>query len=96
MTKFAATAMLIWAGNVDYRHSTTGYVFFLFQNAAISWGTRKQKTVVVSSTKSEFMSSLGSAIQESVWLKRIGAEISAERSRCMKLFCDNKGGRGKL
>ena len=31
-----------WAGSVDDRQSTTGYIF-IYQNAAISWATRKQK-----------------------------------------------------
>ncbi|XP_059222004.1 uncharacterized protein LOC131996385 [Stomoxys calcitrans] len=58
-----------WAGNIDDRQSTTGYIF-MCQSAAISWSTKKQKTVAPSSTEAEFMS-LTAAIQESVWLKRL-------------------------
>ncbi|XP_059221503.1 uncharacterized protein LOC131996073 [Stomoxys calcitrans] len=57
-----------WAGNIDDRQSTTGYVF-LHQSAAVSWATKKQKTVALSSTEAEFMS-LTAAIQESVYLKK--------------------------
>ncbi|XP_059217634.1 uncharacterized protein LOC131994774 [Stomoxys calcitrans] len=53
-----------WAGNTDDRQSTTGYIF-IYQSAAISWLTKKQKTVALSSTEAEFMS-LTAAMQESV------------------------------
>ena len=63
-----------WAGSVDDRQSTTGYIF-IYQNAAIYWATRKQKTVALSSTEAEFIS-LTAAIQELVSLKRFELEIS--------------------
>ncbi|XP_065368828.1 uncharacterized protein LOC135961258 [Calliphora vicina] len=78
-----------WAGDVDDRKSTTGYVF-VYQSGAISWSTRKQKTVALSSTEAEFMS-LTAAIQESVWLKRLEAELNPDVNETMLLYCDNKG-----
>lgn len=45
-----------WAGNLDDRHSTTGYIFII-QSAEISWMTKKQKTFALSSTEAEFMQS---------------------------------------
>lgn len=78
-----------WAGSVDDRQSTTGYVF-LFQSAAISWATKKQKTVALSSTEAEFMS-ITAAIQESVWLKRLEKELNPEYKESMQIYSDNKG-----
>ncbi|XP_046808389.1 secreted RxLR effector protein 161-like [Lucilia cuprina] len=78
-----------WAGDVDNRQSTTGYVF-VYQSGAISWSTKKQKTVALSSTEAEFMS-LTAAIQESVWLKRLEAELNPNSGKSMLLYCDNKG-----
>ena len=78
-----------WAGDVDSRQSTTGYVF-VYQSGAISWSTKKQKTVALSSTEAEFMS-LTAAIQESVWLKRLEAELNPNSNKSMLLYCDNKG-----
>ena len=68
---------------MDDRQSTTGYVF-MYQAAAISWATKKQKTVALSSTEAEFMS-LTAAIQETVGLK------SKNNERDLILFSDNKG-----
>lgn len=78
-----------WAGNIDDRQSTTGYIF-VYQSAAISWSTKKQKTVALSSTEAEFMS-ITAAIQESVWLKRLENEMNPDAKKTMKIFCDNKG-----
>lgn len=63
-----------WAGNLDDRHSTTGYIFII-QSAEISWMTKKQKTFALSSTEAEFMA-ITAAIQESVWLKRLESELN--------------------
>lgn len=78
-----------WAGDVDDRQSTTGYVF-IFQSAAITWVTKKQKTVALSSTEAEFMS-ITAAIQESIWLKRLDAEINPESKNNILIMCDNRG-----
>lgn len=78
-----------WAGNVDDRQSTTGYVF-VHQSAAISWATKKQKTVALSSTEAEFMA-ITAAIQESVWLKRLEADLCPGSKNRITIHCDNKG-----
>uniref|UniRef100_H3H9M2 Uncharacterized protein n=1 Tax=Phytophthora ramorum TaxID=164328 RepID=H3H9M2_PHYRM len=44
-----------WAGDLDTRRSTTGYVFFL-DGSAISWKSKRQPTVATSSTEAEYMS----------------------------------------
>ncbi|XP_055854637.1 uncharacterized protein LOC129918242 [Episyrphus balteatus] len=43
-----------WASDTDERLSTTGYVFKL-QGAAISWSTKRQPTVALSTTEAEYM-----------------------------------------
>lgn len=43
-----------WAGDVDDRKSTTGYVF-KFQNGPISWNSKKQQTTALSTTEAEYM-----------------------------------------
>lgn len=42
-----------WAGNPDDRKSTTGYVFNI-GSGPISWSSKKQPTVSLSSTKAEY------------------------------------------
>ena len=43
-----------WAGDIDTRKSTSGYVFQL-GNSAISWSSRKQTSVARSSTEAEYV-----------------------------------------
>jgi len=42
-----------WAGNLDDRKSAIGYVFSI-GSGPISWSSKKQPTVSLSSTKAEF------------------------------------------
>jgi hypothetical protein len=39
-----------WGANPDDRKSYTGYIF-IFANCSVSWETRKQQTVALSSTE---------------------------------------------
>lgn len=77
------------AGDLDERRSTTGYVFQL-QGGAVSWATRKQPTIALSSTEAELMSMVA-AIQEAIWLKRFECEIFLNAPKTIQLFCDNQG-----
>ena len=49
-----------WAGDVDTRRSTSGYVFQIGRST-VSWSSRKQATVAKSSTEAEYVA-LSSAI----------------------------------
>ena len=57
-----------WAGDIDDRKSTSGYLFRL-SGSPISWKSKKQSCVALSTAESEYMA-LASAIQEAVWLRR--------------------------
>lgn len=62
-----------WGSNIDDRKSYTGYAF-TYANGAISWESRKQKTVAVSSTEAEYMA-LSDSTKEAIYLKRFSNEI---------------------
>ena len=58
-----------WAGDDKTRLSRSGYIFKL-ANAPISWISKKQSTVPLSTSKAEYIS--GSlAVQEAIWLNRL-------------------------
>ena len=53
-----------WGGDYLTRRSTTGYIF-LFGNSPISWLSKLQKTVALSSCEAEYMA-LKEAIKEQI------------------------------
>eukprot|EP00253_Pinus_taeda_P034728 PITA_34728 len=55
-----------WAGDLDQRRSTSGYVFNLF-GGAVSWMSKKQSVVALSTTEPEYMAATH-ASKEAVWL----------------------------
>jgi hypothetical protein len=62
-----------WAGDTESRKSTGGYVFLLC-GAAVSWKSKKQSTISLSSTEAEYVA-LSEATKEAMWLKRLLREI---------------------
>ena len=55
-----------WVGDLDQRRSTSGYVFNLF-GGAVSWISKKQSVVALSTTETEYMVATH-ASKEAVWL----------------------------
>jgi hypothetical protein len=76
-----------WAGDVDTRRSTSGYVFML-GGGAISWSSKRQPTVALSSTEAEYMSATH-ASKEALWLRRFVEELGWEQP-CVEVLCDNQ------
>ena len=56
-----------WAGDVTSRKSTSGYIFQL-GGGAISWRSKRQNIVALSSTEAEYVA-LTLASQEAIWLR---------------------------
>lgn len=78
-----------WAGDKSSRRSTTGYVFKLF-GGAISWKSRLQPTVALSSTEAEYRATT-EAGQEAVWLRQLLKSFNYETTSPTTLHCDNLG-----
>ena len=51
-----------WAGSIDDRKSTSGYVFCL-GSKIISWASKKQKTVSLSSAEAEYIAATDAACE---------------------------------
>ncbi|GJQ73024.1 hypothetical protein Trydic_g1659 [Trypoxylus dichotomus] len=77
-----------WASDVDNRRSCTGFVYKL-SSAAISWNSRRQSTVALSSAEPEYMV-LSSPTQEAIWLKQFEAEIDEGLNSTVKIYCDSQ------
>lgn len=67
-----------WASDSDNRKSTTGYTF-VCQGGAISWGSRKQPTVALSSCEAEYMA-ISAGLQEAIWWHGLRREINGSQS----------------
>ena len=79
-----------WAGDVGDRRSTSGYIFML-SGAGISWQSRKQTSVALSSAEAEYVA-LSSAVQEAIWLKRLIVELDKEtgQTEATVIYEDNQ------
>lgn len=79
-----------WAADAYDRKSTTGFVFFLGQSP-ITWNSRKQPTVALSSTESEYMA-VTEGTKEVVWLRRLLGEIHIQNLLdSTPIYGDNQG-----
>ena len=61
----------MWARDQDDRKSTS----FRVGNATVSWGSKKQSWVTLSTAEAEYMS-LTMAAKEGIWLNRLLAEMN--------------------
>ncbi|XP_073107386.1 secreted RxLR effector protein 161-like [Elaeis guineensis] len=65
-----------WAGSLDDRKSTTRYLFCL-GTKVISWSSKKQKTISLSSAEAEYIAANNAAC-EAVWLRRLLSDMQEE------------------
>ncbi|KFY93342.1 hypothetical protein V498_04468 [Pseudogymnoascus sp. VKM F-4517 (FW-2822)] len=63
-----------WGACADTRRSTSGWLIKL-AGAPISWSSKRQRTVALSSTEAEYMAATEAA-KEAVWLKRFINELA--------------------
>jgi len=90
--KLVAYSDADWASDLNDRRSTTGYCFSLTQNGPlISWKSKKQSTVALSTCEAEYMA-LAAATQESMYLVQL---LNGMESGCLfepvQIFEDNQG-----
>ncbi|KAJ9528398.1 hypothetical protein QJQ45_020321 [Haematococcus lacustris] len=76
-----------YAGDKDTARSTTGYLFTL-NGGAISWSSRLQPTVAMSTAEAEYMAA-SSAAKEALWLRKLMRDLQLDAS-CVHLGCDNQ------
>ena len=77
-----------WAGCPDSRRSTSGFVFML-NGAAISWRSKRQTTVALSSAEAEFISA-SAMVQEVIYLRKFLANLGYPQTEPTPVFADNE------
>jgi hypothetical protein len=78
-----------WASDVDSRRSTTGYIFML-AGGPISWKSKCQPTVALSSTEAEYMA-LTATAQEAMSLRTLCGELGINVADPVLIYGDNQG-----
>ena len=77
-----------WGGDLDDRKSTSGYLFTL-SGAAVSWRSKKQTCVALSTAEAEYIA-LASAAQEAIWLQQLTNDLKNESSDTTTIYEDNQ------
>ncbi|KAE8687328.1 Peroxidase 44 [Hibiscus syriacus] len=75
-----------YAGDLNKRRSTTGYVF-TFAKAPVSWKSTLQSTVALSTTEAEYMA-VTEVVKEAIWLQGLLGELRMEQNH-IKVHCDS-------
>lgn len=77
-----------WCGDKGDRKSTAGYIF-MFGRTPISWSSKKEPVVALSSCEAEYIAASMSVCQ-ALWLNTLMGELKMEKSDSVKLLIDNQ------
>jgi hypothetical protein len=76
-----------WAGDLYPRRYTSGYVFNMF-GGAISWMSKRQAVMALSTTKDEYMEATH-ASKEEIWLQIFCSSIGLVQ-QAVRIDCDSQ------
>eukprot|EP00253_Pinus_taeda_P030765 PITA_30765 len=76
-----------WVGSIDDRKNTSGYVFHMGLGA-ISWASKKQSIVALSTAGAEYVAATAATCQ-AVWMRRMLRSLGREQAKATMIFCDN-------
>ena len=90
-----------WAGDIENRRSTGAYICTISDgtsnspHTAISWSSKQQPTIALSSTEAEYMA-MTQACKEAIWVRRLLTELATEMTPYdtaapITIFADNQG-----
>lgn len=77
-----------WAGNLVDRRSTSGYFTLVGENL-VTWRSKKQSVVALSSVEAEFRG-IVKGVTEVLWLQKLLKDIGVRIELPTPLMCDNK------
>ncbi len=76
-----------WADSILDRSFTNSFMFS-FGSAAVTWSSKKQPTVGLSSTKAEYMGA-AMATCEVAWFRKLLGDLGLHVDRQVVIYCDN-------
>jgi hypothetical protein len=77
-----------WGSDHVDRKSISGYTFMI-GDASISWSSKKQATVALSSTEAEYVAA-SHATTQAIWLRQLLKELRFPQSKSTIIRCDNQ------
>jgi hypothetical protein len=72
----------------EHRRAISGYAF-LIDGGAISWASRKQELVTLSTAEAEYVAATHAA-KEAIWLRKLVGELFPSLLTPITLYCDNQ------
>ena len=72
----------------EHRHTISGFAF-LIDGATVSWASRKQELVTLSTAEAEYVAATHAA-KESIWLRRLIEPLFGPIPTPITLLCDNQ------
>jgi hypothetical protein len=78
-----------WGGDNNDRRSISAYTFLL-AHGAVSWQSKKQKTVALSSVEAEYMASTA-ATKEALWFRQFLSELMVKTRLPIPINSDSRG-----
>jgi len=76
------------AGDHATRRSTTGYIFEI-NGSAITWSSKQQSIVALSTCEAEFIA-MAEAAKEALWLRTFMCELGFNK-KTIQMYADNQG-----
>ncbi len=76
-----------WVNNVSDRRLTSGFMFS-FGSGVVSWSSKKQPTIALSSTEAEYRG-VAIATCEVIWLQKLLSYLGQSMDAPIVIYCDN-------
>ena len=85
---FVAYSDIDWAGDHETRRSTSGYAIFL-GDGIVSWLSRQQRKIMLSSTEAEYVD-MTEVAKQILWIRNLLSELKF-KLLTVPLYVDNQG-----
>ncbi|XP_042446409.1 secreted RxLR effector protein 161-like [Zingiber officinale] len=76
-----------WAGDIDSRKSTAGFIFYM-ENSSLTWNSKKQPIVTLSTCEVAYVAAT-SCICHAVWLRSLLKELNLSQEDLTEIYVDN-------
>jgi hypothetical protein len=77
-----------WLSDINDHKSTSSFIFSL-AGAAVSWSSKKQTSVALSSMEAEYITRVHTA-KEAVWLRHLLTKLRSSQDSLTPLYIDNQ------